>query len=570
MLAAFSVSHYRATFTLVKMEPLLGTDVDERVESLFTTARNPDAMSEGAQNECYPIVCALSGQEGCLPAVKVVSPDQTFSVFPFSRAELGQVWRTTEEMWPWVERGGRRSWEEAEGLFMRLVDYPTSFLSAMLCVFCAGAYDDSQVVTSSNWAANCRAGRHQLAVDLCCVTCDRVHNGSLAWLNDCAMFGKEFTCCSLGLSCGDKRASLPTPRPPAASPVDQATAAIAVPREASPSTLEALQMPKTPAYQTWSSHHPDAHLESAIPSGRTFSCDTITQPDFITLPQTDLFSSPSHFATGRPAARLRTPDPSSISIHEAHEFFESAKWQKLVSSLMSWMGQYSTLAFEGKDDVMLFKQWRHSIEKFFQVWAVHNTVIQARLATITFRNKADLWWDAHVRLRPRVMVSFEQLIECMGRELVPCSLGLHSYLVWFDLEYKGDVTKYIEHLKRLMMQHPLPPTLAHALACRPLGRRLVAKICGMDDEVGGDGISLSQLKHQIRCFMDSELPTQPRPRHQVGVHAHFAAPLPTNTPQDAEGSSEASTRIIYWICGKRGHICVTPIPWLKRDEQLHT
>ena len=83
------------------------------------------------------------------------------------------------DLWPWEERRVERDWERAEALFHCLVDYPAPFLSALLQAFRRGSYEDGDVITTKNWAENCRAGREKIAVDLGCVTCEAVHEGSM-------------------------------------------------------------------------------------------------------------------------------------------------------------------------------------------------------------------------------------------------------------------------------------------------------------------------------------------------------------------------------------------------------
>ena len=126
--------------------------------------------------------------------------------------------------------------------------------------------------------------------------------------------------------------------------------------------------------------------------------------------------------------RLRAPDPTPREVLESRTIIESESWKRLVRVLGTWTSQHPSAAFNGDDKVTELRLWKRAMEKFFQAWAATNPVVQARLASISFRDKADLWWSAHCRVSPRRMVTFEQLAECVGRELVPQSRTSQAHL----------------------------------------------------------------------------------------------------------------------------------------------
>ena len=545
--------------------PTLGTDNrDEvRVSEIFHSAvpaRRPSA--EG--NTCFPVLCTLATKSECLPAVKLQSPDGSFGIFPLSHAELGIVWCSTEDMWPWEEKRAERDWKRAEALFSRLVEYPTAFLTALLNVFRTGRYADETPVTTKNWPGFCRAGRTKIAVNLCCNACERVLNGSTLWLDECANHGRSFTCAAVGRTC-----AAPGPRP-AGSDIDDAPGFPLPPRR-STVTMEG-------PWETWAQHLDrhnggwgDTHAlfsPQKNPPTQVHPADIHEDRDIIAEVE-----MPSQFISGRPAVRLRAPDPTPEQVRESRDIIDSGGWRRFVTALLSWTYQNTSASFRGDDNVTDFRLWRRSMEKFFQIWAVFNPIVQARLAAITFRDKADLWWSAHCRTHPHRVVTFDQLVECASRELVPQSRTSRAHLAWHELEFKGDIDRYLTELDFMMLQYPIEPLLAHALACRPFGKELVGRVSGLDDEAGGAGIPLAQLKHQIRCFAES-LPSKVTKRPQTAdIRAHFATEAgegetilacaqqlgPTSfqsshRTERAPLSAEQLARAICWVCGRRGHM----------------
>ena len=161
-------------------------------------------------------------------------------------------------------------------------------------------------------------------------------------------------------------------------------------------------------------------------------------------------------------------------------------------------------------------------------------------------------------------LTFKQLTELLTRELVPQSLRKHAYALWHELQYRSDVEAYLKRLDLLADQHPIDTEMAHYLACRPLGRALVSRVQGMDDAKGGEGVSFSQLKFQIRCFAEL-LPTRGGKRMGSAEVPVYSASVPDPTPEGTNwgGGSERnkgwgrdkreSTQMTYWVCDKRGH-----------------
>ena len=125
---------------------------------------------------------------------------------------------------------------------------------------------------------------------------------------------------------------------------------------------------------------------------------------------------PAQFAVAAEATFLSADPPTNEEVREGMALEKSSQWAQYVSRLMGWMGQHPAASLTGRDHAGAFRKWRASIEKFFQIWGINNTTIQAKLATITLQEKADLWWKAHCRARPGLIVSYAQLTECLGQE----------------------------------------------------------------------------------------------------------------------------------------------------------
>ena len=90
----------------------------------------------------------------------------------------------------------------------------------------------------------------------------------------------------------------------------------------------------------------------------------------------------------------------------------------------------------------------------------------------------------------------------MTRELVPRALPAASHLAWMDPNFEGNVETFLDKVNELVQQYLSYTAVLHAVVAKPFGKKFVAKIAALDDENGGKGISLVQLKQQVRYFVE--------------------------------------------------------------------
>ena len=212
----------------------------------------------------------------------------------------------------------------------------------------------------------------------------------------------------------------------------------------------------------------------------------------------DQVRHPSSFIAGKSVSQLKSPNPRVEEVEECTVFMKTDKWGQMIANLVKWQQRDKSATFMGTESVRKWRAWEAAMLTFYRVWSVTNSVLQARLATYTFSGNAEQWWLAHLAYRPTIEVTFTQLREWIARELVPTALPAASHLEWLKLSYKGDIDSYIEKITELALQHPLEPTVLHAVAAKPFGEEFVAKVAAIDDEKGGSGMSLPQFKRQLR------------------------------------------------------------------------
>ena len=274
-------------------------------------------------------------------------------------------------------------------------------------------------------------------------------------------------------------------------------------------------------------------------------------------------SEPSQYAVGAEATVLLATPPTNAEIQEGNATESSPQWARLVTRLMGWTSQHAVASFTGADSASSFRKWKSSLTKFFRIWGVRNGVLQAKLAAITLQGKADLWWEAHCRAYPGLTPNFAQLAECISQELVPSATHDEAQMAWHELEFGGDVEKYLHLIDEMFIQFPISPRLAHSLACRPISKELVARITGLDRAKGGAGISIADLKQQIHCYLASpeyRLLKTP-PAASASVHAAAITTNEERPPPPPSRSWRETTRheqptferMTCWVCRIRGH-----------------
>ena len=73
----------------------------------------------------------------------------------------------------------------------------------------------------------------------------------------------------------------------------------------------------------------------------------------------------------------------------------------------------------------------------FLSFRIINVVACAELAAMTLTFRARSWWLAHRVRAPKLLVTFDQLLEWIRRELVPHSSTADAVSAWCDSKIHG-------------------------------------------------------------------------------------------------------------------------------------
>ena len=206
---------------------------------------------------------------------------------------------------------------------------------------------------------------------------------------------------------------------------------------------------------------------------------------------------PREFIVGQEATFFENADPTEEELVEFFSFRKTAEWRQHTKSLQRIGSDALSLKLEGRDDVILFRDWEKRIRYQFDSWVLTNPVIRAELAMTTFVCTAQDWWGAHRQRHPTLRVTFAQLCEWLTTELVPSASHASALEAWTCLEYRGDLERYFKHLDDLRFYHHIDPCAAHSIASKPFGTEFQARIRIMDKEAGVGGIAFPTLKELI-------------------------------------------------------------------------
>ena len=113
-----------------------------------------------------------------------------------------------------------------------------------------------------------------------------------------------------------------------------------------------------------------------------------------------------------------------------------------------------------------------------------------------------------------------------------------------ELKFDGSIDAYLEKVNNLLIQYSFDTAVLYAVVARPFGRGFVAKIAAMDDEKGGKGILLAQLKQQVRYQVE-----------QFGLETKKVKKVETVALARATNTSVTRERVEMYraVCGAQDH-----------------
>ena len=390
-----------------------------------------------------------------VPAVKTLFSDGRVSVYPLDREMVGEVWDEQDQN-EWSLRELPNAWMEANVIFKRHVDYPLEYVQTLLNTLRTGFFLDNSIITASRWREACRRPSDLLAVQGRCAKCSTVRSFAMRTLLTAPANFPKWKCSQFGLECNifsdipiyavapdqwvkefkeESTPSLPSeeqfPSPPIAGENSHT-----LPVPASTTKFREIPLRRAP-HQAFDLSTPPQERVSSLEN--SLQSNSITSRSFITWTQvpperrlTDTHSvistrnpsalrrpAPSHYMIGDPLLRMHEPDPPQVEIEHFSRLVVSKEWKEMRKDLDKWTTTRKTAVFEAKGSPIEVTNWDNMMVTYFSDNVITNSVVQARLASQTFRGQALNWWRAHSQMIPELVVSYEQLLEWIRTELVP-------------------------------------------------------------------------------------------------------------------------------------------------------
>ena len=187
-------------------------------------------------------------------------------------------------------------------------------------------------------------------------------------------------------------------------------------------------------------------------------------------------------------------DPSVSEIREFERLESTKQWEKLRDQFIKYASLNREIMWEGKPDVTALTEWKSATTHFFVTQPVLNPVAQASLATFAFRNVARKWWASKMKLYPRLVLTFDQLVEWVKKELTPGASPAKAAHAWAQLSYRGDTSDYVKQLEKLILAFPVDDREQLLLyVASPLGSEFESRISQADQCWGENGMTWKKL-----------------------------------------------------------------------------
>ena len=546
-------------------------------------------MVESSSWEADPVVCVEQalrvGSENLrkIPAVKIVLSEEEWAIVPLSLNELGVLFDTTMAFKDWGYYTVPGGWEEAHVTFLKLIDYSPSFLDVFLKALREGCLPGGEPLHLGRWSTYCWGRETSLKVKVTCQDCRTQRELTARHLSVVTRDLTAFTCPLSGFCCSEsasnagklKQSSIPpalgiyVPEVKGGIETDTVGHEVKVGKSRNFSftpmsnemtraiTLQALQRSQEGSRLRSEETFLSAFKESDRKNG---------QNDHEGYPH------PREYIVGTEAKMFVNPDPSMAELKDFFTFRSSAEWRAYTKVLQRRGGEVYSFHFDGRNDVILFREWEKRMRYQFDSWVLMNSVVRAELAMTTFVRTAQDWWGAHRHRNPTLRVTFPQLCEWMKTELVPSASYSSALEAWTYLEYKGNLERYFKQLDDLRFYHHIEPWAAHAIAAKPFGPEFQARIRMMDKEAGAGGIAFPTLKELIRAHCSDRPPRsgervpEMRKREEGHRNVHARA-VEVRSKKVGHASGKAASQPTL----KNGHITSpNDIPLPKRSPAFET
>ena len=562
----------------------------------------PSALKAMSSSDPVLIKSPITGLDVLTPAVRVVKtpPDPVVTIYPLSRIELGDVWYTPQELLSVQVNPLEGGWPVALTTFHEFVDYPAEYMFTLLSVLRTSQFMDKTPVHRDLWKTACRTTNNMLNVPIPCTECKKIRYISMRTLYSHKKRTTRLimTCADVGLNCNEEYDKVvevlisptsteqsqtnepPTTSQPQAIQTDKSMTSVLHPQQHQyqivPYKSTPSRMNPVTDYVTWT--------QVAPPTSAPLTMDALTQQQYYD-PYDATQAAPEHFISGYPMLKFTAPDPTPAEVNEYRELEITTVWNNMFRDFTKWSDSHKEAQYNGEEDIAVVFRWSTAMKSRFLNPRVTNPIARAELASTTLTHRARAWWLAHRTRAPKLLVTFDQLLEWIKRELVPHSSTTDAVNAWSDLSYTGDVKKYIADLERLINHFPLRRESIIIMATKPLGKEIQKRIQLMNLQHGPTGITIAQLKQAIIGFLslhqysrnqarDKERPYvfNPRPVRPINqpVYQIRKENLPNPIQQRREGSSSQYQFRKESNVNPREHkmnaVTTTPVPTTRSKE----
>ena len=434
------------------------------------------------------------------PAVRVTKKHPTLAIYiyPLSRIELGEVWSAPYLLAQIQANPFPGGWDATIQTFTHYIDYPQEYLQAMINVLRPMKFKDGTALTPEEWTRACKTTTPKMNVTIVCPQCKFLRYLSMRTLYTTSPKHKhlKLTCNDMGYACRQSIEGiiedLIISTSSAASVKSEGHANETFPLEQMNAlAIQTVNNTRSQEYFTWSQRPPQFE---------TLTADAFTQFQYYD-PYDATQAAPEHFISGYPLQRFSSPDPTLTEIEEFKRLLGTSEWRDIFRDFSKWSDLNKEAQYNGDEDITVVFTWSTAMKSRFLNTRIYNPVARSELASTTFTQRARKWWLAHRLRMPKLLTTFEQLVEWIKRELVPHSSTSDAVNAWSDLNYHGDPKKYIMDLERLINHFPLRRESILIMATKPLGKDIQHRIQLMNLQHGPTGLTISQLKRAILDFL---------------------------------------------------------------------
>ena len=491
----------------VKMDPV-PTKSEQDPDSTPPPSDESDPSPLDSSSEPVFIKAPELGIKERTPAARITwhKPVAMTGIFPLTRIELGDVWSQDEEIASMeiaVVVGG---WLAALTIFPHYIDYPEYYLRAAMGVLRTQTFMDSTPLRWAKWKQACKTTNRMLYAFIACPECRELRSLSMRNLYSVTNLKRSSVLCAdIGLTCGEVcedviEGFVPKPSKPASTQGKVLThMKDDTPPNATSLELVPYKKPEEKAdkqlageYVTWS---------QIAPSSATAQMHDAMYRYQSSDPYDAIQAGPEHFISGPAMIKFMSREPTASEISEYKTLESTPLWREMTRDFSKWSDAHKEAQYNGDEDISMVFRWSTAMRARFLNPRVANVIARAELAATTLTYRARSWWLAHRTRSPNLLVTFDQLVEWIKRELVPHSSTSEAVSSWCELTYNGDSKKYITDLERLINHFPLRRESIIIMATRPLGKEIQKRVQLMDIQHGPAGITIAQLKETIKGFL---------------------------------------------------------------------